>query len=107
MQKDWLVVTERSVTFSAIDHSGADGVSRNITRSGLDSMEWSSPPTDDTLRVSETADETIYADPRTTIAAEARVGTPRDGLNTAEEVKLPIVEEALRVGRREGAGGEV
>ena len=120
VQKGWLFVTDRYVPMSAIERSDADGIYLNVTESRLDSMDWSAPPAAGTSRTAATtgsgyaatdvADETIYAKPPThTAATPAAATTTADStmLDQAGEVKIPVVEEELRVGKREVEGGGV
>ncbi|HZG68851.1 MAG TPA: DUF2171 domain-containing protein, partial [Herpetosiphonaceae bacterium] len=137
VQKGWLFTRDIYIPLSAISSVDEDGVYLNIPKDQVNSMEWDIAPMEDatmttygstygttttaTTGMSDTAATTVtstdYAatsdvrDTRTTVDSGV-VGTSMAGsgtrdVDTHEEVRIPVVEEELKVGKREVEQGGV
>jgi uncharacterized protein (TIGR02271 family) len=135
VQKGWLFTRDIYIPTSAISSVDEDGVYLNIPKDQVNSMEWDIAPMEDattygstygttttaTTGMSDTAATTVtstdYAatsdvrDTRTTVDSGV-VGTSMAGsgtrdVDTHEEARIPVVEEELKVGKREVEQGGV
>lgn len=105
VQKGFLFVTDRYIPFSAISRVDTDGVYLNVSKDQIDTMGWDQVPAEDTgtftsTTSTATTDTTSYANVNSAHTTTANA-------STGNETKIPVIEEDLRVGKREVESGGV
>lgn len=110
VQKGFFFTTDRYIPFSAIARVEQDGIYVNASRDELDTLGWDQPPTDETAFASTTSTSsttTVQDDIRPSAGfTTGSTGTTGD-LDAGSTTAIPIVEEELRVGKREVETGGV
>ncbi|HZG66885.1 MAG TPA: DUF2382 domain-containing protein [Herpetosiphonaceae bacterium] len=137
VQKGWLFTKDIYIPVSAISSADEDGVYLNIPKDQINSMDWDMAPMEDATTTTygssydtTTASTTGMRDPSATTvtstnyAATSGVGDTRTTMDSnvvdmgaartgtrnvdaGEEARIPVVEEELRVGKREVDSGGV
>ena len=112
VQKGFLFVKDRYIPFSAVSRVAADGVYLNITKDQIDSQGWDQVPADDSTTYAGTmstaaTDTTSYATDTASTTNLSSAQARTTSAPTSSEAKIPVVEEELRVGKREVEGGGV
>jgi len=101
IQQGWLFTKDIYVPLSAITNIDEDGVYLNVAKNEIGDMDWNRAPVAETASSSR-ADTTLATGTNET---QPRVGMPiRDA---GSEVVIPVVEEDVRVGKREVKAGGV
>ncbi len=105
VQKGFLFVKDRYIPVSAISRVAPDGVHLNVAADQIDSLGWDEVPAEETTTFAGNSSTTM-AD--TMSSADVPTHQHSTSANVAEnEVKIPIIEEELRVGKREVERGGV
>ncbi len=134
VQKGWLFTRDIYIPVSAITSVDEDGVYLNISKDQVNSMDWDMAPMDDATTTSygstttsttgmrdtsaTTVTGTDYAatsdavDTRssfdsTVVDTSASLTGTHDVVDAREEARIPVVEEELKVGKREVEQGGV
>ncbi len=112
VRKGFLFVKDRYIPFSAISRVDTDGVYLNVTKDQIDSQSWEQAPAHDSTTFAGTmstaaTDTSNYATDTTSTANANSTHTHTTSAPTSSEAKVPIIEEELRVGKREVDSGGV
>jgi uncharacterized protein (TIGR02271 family) len=102
VQKGWLFVTDRYIPFSAISHVDADGVYLTVAKDEIDSQGWDEVPAEDTTTFTHERTASYTAG-----RADADVTAGRADFDTRDEATIPVVEEEIRIGKRDVEQGGV
>jgi uncharacterized protein (TIGR02271 family) len=106
VSKGWLFTRDIYIPMAAVVSVQEDSVFLNVTKDQVESMGWDQPPADDTYAsIAGTATTTEAMERADYTAASTGAGvSDRVG---AEDVAIPVVEEELKVGKRETESGGV
>lgn len=105
VRKGFLFTTDRYIPFSAISRIDTDGVYLNVAKEQFDSMAWDQPPVEDTTTYTGSTSAAPIAD--ASYAQTSRADHTTANIAGSNEAKIPIIEEELRVGKREVETGGV
>ena len=106
VSKGWLFTRDIYIPMAAVVSVQEDSVFLNVTKDQVESMGWDQPPAEDTYTSIAGTATTTEAMERADYTA-ASTGTGVSDRVGAEDVAIPVVEEELKVGKRETESGGV
>jgi uncharacterized protein (TIGR02271 family) len=102
IRKGWLFTHDIFIPLSSLARTEQDGVYLNVTKDQVEGLGWDQQPAQEATRAATSSDNATYSN-ASVVSTEQRTNT----VETGEAIRVPIVEEELRVGKREVETGGV